>query len=170
MLSLTELRPQRRIDRSRSGLWGVALIVGACAVALAACALVVDRWYAGAHLRTWTPPEWVFGSAWTALFAALAGAASIVWLARHRGDVCCPLTAFTLLLVLNVVWCVCFFGLRSPLLGFLDACLLWVVSAVTTAEFFMVSSVAGWLMVPYWLWVTCATTFNGAVLILGSGQ
>ena len=60
---------------------------------------------------------------------------------------------------------VCFFGLHNPLLGFLDVCLLWVMVAVTTAEFFLVSRVAGWLMVPYWLWVTFAAALNAGILL-----
>jgi len=97
----------------------------------------------------------------------MAVAASVVWLSRRCDDVCCPLSAFEAQLALNLAWSVCFFGLRSPLLGFLDVCLLWVAVALTTAEFFLVSRTAGWLMVPYWLWVTFTAALNGAILILG---
>jgi len=101
-----------------------------------------------------------------ALYATMAVAASIVWLSRRCDDVYCPLSAFAVQLALNLAWSVCFFGLRSPLLGFLDVCLLWIAAALTTAEFFLVSRPAGWLMVPYWLWVTFAAALNGAILIL----
>jgi tryptophan-rich sensory protein len=161
----------KRDAKDHPGPCGVAVIVLACAlvptVATIVSAPAVDGWYSGVPKPSWTPPAWVFGPVWTALYALMAVAASIVWLARDRDDVCCPLTAFGVQLALNFAWSVCFFGLQSPLLGFLDVCLLWVMVAVTTAEFFLVSRTAGWLMVPYWLWVTFAAALNGAILLLG---
>lgn len=169
MLELTNSRVTHWNGVVRPGLSGVAVIVATCAVTGATGALVsvpaIEGWYAGFSRPSWTPPGWMFGLVWTALCAAMAVAGSIVWLSRHRHDVCCPLTAFAVQLVLNLTWSVSFFGLKSPLLGFLDVCLLWVVVAVTTAEFFLVSSAAGWLMVPYWVWVTFAAALNGAMLI-----
>ena len=170
MSSLTVGR-LKRDAKEHPGLCGVAVIVIACvlvpAIATIVSAPAVDGWYLGVPKPSWTPPDWVFGPVWTALYATMAVAASIVWLSRDRDDVCCPLTAFGVQLLLNLAWSVCFFGLQSPLLGFLDVCLLWVIVAVTTAEFFLVSRTAGWLMVPYWLWVTFAAALNGAILLLG---
>jgi tryptophan-rich sensory protein len=153
------------------GLLGVAVIVLACvavpAIGAAVSGPAIEGWYEGVPKPSWTLPEWVFGPVWTALYATMAVAASIVWLSRNRDDVCCPLIAFGVQLALNLMWSVCFFGLKSSLLGFLDVCLLWVLVAVTTAEFFLVSRTAGWLMVPYCLWVTFAAAVNGAILLLG---
>jgi tryptophan-rich sensory protein len=153
------------------GLCGVGAIVAACALVPALAALVsahvADGWYAEVPKPSWSPPEWVFGPLWTALYVLMAVAASLVWLSRKCDDVCCPLAAFGVQLLLTFAWAVCFFGLRSPLLAFLDACLLWVIAAVTTAEFFLVSRTAGWLMVPYWLWITFATALNAAIVVMG---
>ena len=108
----------------------------------------------------------MFGPVWTALYASMAVAASVVWLSRNRDDVCCPLGAFGLQLMLGLAWSICFFGLQSPLLGFIVVGLLWVALAVTTAEFFLVSRLAGWLMMPVWGWVTFAAVLNGAIVVL----
>jgi len=171
MSSLAAGHPNRTEGAFNPSLWGVAAIVTACAavpaIAAAVSAPAVEGWYAGVPKPSWTPPEWVFGPVWTALYATMAVAASIVWLSRKCDDVCCPLTAFGVQLALNLIWSVCFFGLKSPLLGFLDVCLLWVTVAVTTAEFFLVSRTAGWLMVPYWLWVTFAGALNAAIVLMG---
>lgn len=172
MLTVPYAPTSQEKETPRRGLFGVALIVGACVVVPVIGALVtapaVDGWYAGVPKPSWNPPQWVFGPVWTALYAMMAVAASIVWLSRDQDDVCCPLIAFGIQLAINLMWSVCFFGLKSPLLGFLDVCLLWVTVAVTTAEFFLVSRTAGWLMVPYWAWVTFAAALNGAILLLGS--
>ncbi len=170
-MSAACITQQKNLARMpRPGLTGVAVIAIACAVVSAIGAAVstpVEGWHEGVPKPSWASFEWVFGPVWTALYAMMAVAASVVWLSRNRDDVCCPLTAFGVQLALNLTWNVCFFGLHSPLLGFLDVCLLWVMVAVTTAEFFLVSRLAGWLMVPYWLWVTFAAALNGAILLSG---
>jgi len=171
MSSLTLCGENHSTRTPGPGSLGVAVIVFACAVVSAVGAAVsapaVGGWYEGIPKPSGTLPESAFGPVRTALFAMMAVAASIVWLSRRCDDVCCPLTAFGVQLALNLAWSVCFFGLRSPLLGFLDVCLLWVAVALTTAEFFLVSRTAGWLMVPYWLWVTFAAALNGAILLHG---
>ena len=150
---------------------GVAVICGVTALVAALGGAVtapnVGDWYRHLPLPAWTPPDGVFGPVWTALYATMAAAASLVWAARRSADVWCALSAFGVQLALNLAWSVCFFGLKSPLLAFLDVCLLWVMIGVTAVEFFLVSRVAGLLLIPYWLWVTFAAALNGAIVLNG---
>ena len=95
---------------------------------------------------SWTPPAWVFGPVWTVLYTMMAVAAAIVcWWWRIGGGYPRPTRAFGVQLSLNMAWSILFFGLKSPLLGFLDICLLWVATGVTVTQFFLVSRPAGWL-------------------------
>lgn len=150
---------------------GVVAIVLAVAATAAIGGLVtapaVRTWYPDLTKPSWTPPAEVFGPVWTTLYAMMAVAASIVWVKRGRGnDICCPMGAFGVQLLLNLAWSVLFFGLRSPLLGFLDICLLWVAVGVTVTQFFLISRPAGWLLVPYWAWLTFAVALNAAIVLL----
>jgi tryptophan-rich sensory protein len=157
-------------DEYRTRTWlGVALVVAAClgveavSGAVTAASLRGD-WYATLPKPTWTPPAQVFGPVWTGLYLLMAGAASVVWMTRDREDVCCPLAGFGLQLAANLAWTVLFFGLRAPFLAFLDVLLLWVLVGLTALHFFEVSRLAGWLMVPYWLWVSFAVALNAGIL------
>jgi hypothetical protein len=68
-------------------------------------------------------------------------------------------------LIVNFLWSVLFFGLRSPLLG-LVAILLLVVLVFTYIIYAAGrSSVAAWLFVPYLLWLLLATYLNGYIYI-----
>jgi len=168
--ALARPRPQTA-DEHRLWSWGgVAVIVVACvAVEVASAAIAagpVRSWYPDLSKPAWTPPAWVFGPVWTALYGMMAVAGAVVWVARDRADVCCPITAFGLQLAANLAWTILFFGLENPLLGFLDILVLWLLVGLTTVHFFGVSKVAGWLFVPYWAWVTYAAALNGSILVM----
>jgi translocator protein len=171
-MSTATLHHSERMSLTYSSWIGVAVIVAAVATVAVVGGMVtgtsVTTWYPDVPKPAWTPPTEAFGPVWTALYALMAIAASIVWLSRDGyDDVCCPMSAFGLQLGLNLAWSVFFFGLRSPLLGFLDIGLLWMAVGMTTVQFFMVSRLAGWLMVPYWAWVTFAAGLNASILMLG---
>ncbi|OGJ37711.1 MAG: hypothetical protein A2383_02320 [Candidatus Pacebacteria bacterium RIFOXYB1_FULL_39_46] len=69
-------------------------------------------------------------------------------------------------LVLNFSWSPIFFGLRSPLLGLIVIVALWASIMLTMKKFYPLSKAAFYLLVPYLLWVTFATTLNAAIVIL----
>jgi len=141
----------------------IALIgfVGACFVVAAIGSWFTDPriegWYASLRKPDWTPPNWVFGPVWTALYVSMAVAAWLVW--RQRGWRR-ELALFAGQLVLNMAWSAIFFGARNPAAAFLEILALWVMILATTIFFWRVSSVAGWLMVPYLGWVGFATILN----------
>jgi translocator protein len=170
-MTTASLHPATR-TRPRSATWlGVIVIVLAVAATAALGKLVTvsaaESWYPDLPKPSWTPDARLFGPIWIALYALMAVAASMVWVMRERGsDICCPMGAFGLQLLLNLAWSVLFFGLRSPLLGFLDICLLWVAAGVMVTQFFLISRAAGWLMIPYWAWLTFAVALNAAIVLL----
>ena len=125
-------------------------------------------WYYQIEKPSWTPPSWLFGPVWTALYLAMAVAAWLVWRQggwpARRG----ALTLFLVQLVLNAGWSGLFFGLHSPGLAMAEIVFLWLAILLTLLAFFRVSRPAGWLMVPYLLWVSFASVLNFAVWRLNS--
>ena len=69
---------------------------------------------------------------------------------------------------LNVLWSLLFFGLRSPLYGFIGVLVLWAAIALTIFMFYHVSKRAALLLVPYIAWVTIAAALNLSVLMLNA--
>jgi tryptophan-rich sensory protein len=117
----------------------------------------VRSWYPTLAKPSWTPPPWVFGPAWTLLYASTAVAAWLVW---RRAGWSRTLAVYGVQLVLNAAWSFCFFGARSPLAGLLDIVLLWTAIVVTFDWFRRVDRTAGWLFAPYLAWVTFAAALN----------
>lgn len=78
------------------------------------------------------------------------------------------LLAFLAQLVLNGLWSILFFGLRSPGLAFGEITLLWAAIGLTAILFYRQSTTAGLLMLPYWAWVTFAGVLNFSIWRLNS--
>jgi tryptophan-rich sensory protein len=90
------------------------------------------------------------------------------WLVWKRGSLSSPsvraaLSLFFLQLVLNALWSVLFFGLKSPLLALVDIVALLAAIAATIVVFRPISPAAAWLMTPYLAWVAFAAILNAAI-------
>lgn len=139
----------------------IAICLAAAAVGSLWTTPALAPWYASLAKPSWTPPNWLFGPVWTALYIIMAVAAWLVW--RGTSLVSMPMALFLLQLLLNVAWSGFFFRLRSPGLGFADIVLLWLAIAATLDSFAQVSPLAGWLLVPYLVWVSYASALNFSI-------
>ncbi len=148
-----------------------ALFVIACELAGAIGSLftipAIGTWYAALHKPFFTPPSYVFGPIWLVLYALIGISAYLVWEVglRKRG-VKVALVAFAVQLVLNVLWSALFFGLRSPLYGFIAIVVLWLSVLVTLLTFWRVSKKGAAVFLPYMAWVTFALLLNLFVVLL----
>ena len=132
----------------------------------------IPTWYAGLVKPALNPPAWVFGPAWTTLYALMGIAAWLVWRQWDQGDpsiqlrVKTALTIFGLQLFLNAIWSIIFFGLQSPGWALVDIALLWFAIVWTIIIFYKISKPAAYLLVPYLLWVSFAMYLNYAIWAL----
>ena len=117
-----------------------------------------DEWYANLERPFFTPPNWLFGPAWTVLYICMAVAATLVW--RQVGLRSAALGWWFIQLVLNTVWTLLFFGLRSPGLALVEIVFMWAAILVCMLHFRPISRTAFWLMVPYLAWVSFAAALN----------
>ncbi len=124
------------------------------------------EWYDQLNKPDWNPPGWVFGPVWTLLYTLMAIAAWRIWLKLGFKDGKKELGFFFLQLILNGLWSQLFFGLQNPGLAFAEIIVLLLVIVYTTMLFFRVDKVAGWLMVPYIVWVAFATVLNGTIWMM----
>jgi benzodiazapine receptor len=105
----------------------------------------------------------VFGPVWTALYFMIAVAAWLVWRRAGFSGAAPALIVFFVQLALNAAWSFFFFGIRNPGLAFAAIVVLWFAILTTTAFFWRISAVAGWLFVPCAAWVTFAAPLNFSI-------
>jgi tryptophan-rich sensory protein len=144
----------------------LAVCLGAAALGALMTTPALRPWYADLHKPQWAPPNWLFGPVWTVLYLAMAVAAWLVW--GRSGLMDRPMKVFVLQLALNVAWSGVFFGLRSPGAAFAEIIAMWLAILATLIEFWKISSAAGWLLVPYLLWVSFAAVLNFSIWRLNS--
>jgi translocator protein len=148
-------------------LGSFVVVLAAGGIGSLATMRAIPTWYQGLKKPPFNPPEWLFGPAWTVLYLLMAVAAFLVWKQGfNSAGVKLALALFLVQLVLNALWSVFFFGLRSPLAGLVDIVLLWFAILGTIILFFRVSIPGGILLLPYIAWVTFAAILNAAILRL----
>jgi tryptophan-rich sensory protein len=138
----------------------VFLVVAFAAAAFGALFPPGD-WYAGLAKPEWTPPNWLFGPVWTALYVMIGISGWLLWRARDESRT--ALVLWCAQLVLNALWSWIFFGLHSPGAALVEIVVLWLVIAATVAAALRTSRPAAWLLVPYLAWVGFASVLNAAI-------
>ncbi|MCV9930609.1 tryptophan-rich sensory protein [Flavobacterium sp. LS1R49] len=125
----------------------------------------VDTWYPTLIKPSFNPPNWVFAPAWSLLYLLMGVAAGLVWdrIEYEKDAVKKALVFFAIQLALNALWSYLFFGLMNPLLALLEVFVLWLMIYETLLKFIKINKIAGYLLVPYLLWVSYATILNASI-------
>ncbi|MDB5644020.1 MAG: TspO protein [Hyphomicrobiales bacterium] len=134
-------------------------VIAASAIGTFATLPNIPGWYAALAKPSFTPPNWLFGPAWTTLYVLMAYAFYRV-LRTDYTDRTLPVAAFLLQIALNAGWSVAFFGGRSPLAGLLVIVPLWLTILWTCVLFWKRDKLAGALFIPYLAWVSFAAALN----------
>lgn len=113
-----------------------------------------------------SPPSIVFPIVWTILFALMGIGAARVYRAPASGERSKSLMLFLAQLTFNFFWSIIFFSLRSYGLAFFWLAALWALILWMMLAFRKVDRPAGWLQLPYLLWVTFAAYLNWGVWML----
>jgi len=114
-----------------------------------------------------SPPGILFPIVWTVLYVLMGVASYLVLTSGARqDDIDHAITIYAIQLVLNFFWSIIFFRLEWYLAAFLWLVLLWIAILCTLLLFRKISKAAGWLLVPYLLWVTFAGYLNLSIYLL----
>ncbi len=123
---------------------------------------VEDTWYDKLNKSTITPPKIVFPFVWSLLyFLIIVSAGIVIWKDKFQNK--WALTYFIIQMVLNISWTPAFFRLKNIKLSLIIVIILWLFILLTIVEFLKISQTAGYLLIPYFVWVSLALYLNSYI-------
>lgn len=132
-------------------------------------AATIRTWYLTLNKPPFNPPNWVFGPMWITLYLLMSIALFLVWTTDSPGKTKqMAMTFFFIQLAINMAWSFFFFYLKSPGLALIDIIVLLIFILLTIWKFFPVNRTAGYLMLPYLLWVGFAAILNYSIWTLNN--
>ncbi len=151
---------------------------------------IQSGWYANLVKPELAPPNWIFAPVWITLCALISIALFLVWKnnwqiknqildSKHQGwnqwsknlrtgqwQKFNIITIFIFQLILNIIWSYLFFSLHLPNLAFFEIIALLISIIYLIINFYRVSKVGAWLLLPYLIWVGFAAYLNYSLWIL----
>lgn len=114
-----------------------------------------------------SPPGWLFLVVWTVLYVLMGIASYLVSVsdAPHE-EKARALWTYGIQLAFNFLWPIAFFNLKWYLFAFLWLVILWILILITALRFGRIRKPAGYLLVPYLLWVAFAGYLNLGIYLL----
>ena len=110
------------------------------------------------------PPGWLFPVVWSILYVLMGIASYLVLVSGKPNRIAMRL--YALQLAVNFLWPLLFFRWEFYGFAFAWLVLLWVLIVATAMRFYAITAPAGWLFVPYILWVTFAGYLNLSIAIM----
>lgn len=153
---MEENKQKRATWRSLVGLEAITLGLGG------AVAFVIRNdlaYYQTLQKPGFAPPGWLFPIVWTILYALMALSAWLC-LKEQKPRQSVFFTLYFGQLAVNLIWPLLFFVLHALGLSFLWLIFLLALIVLLTYGAFHRNAAAGWLLVPYSLWVAFAGALN----------
>ena len=147
----------------------------------------ISDWYVGLVKPALNPPAWVFGPVWIALYFLIGVSLFLVWKndwktinpilenKRKAWNVLSErlwtgnlqkanvIAIFIVQYILNILWSFIFFGLHLPCLAFFEILALWFAIVFTIFNFYRISKLSAYLLLPYIFWVSFAGYLNFSI-------
>ena len=173
----TKLAPRKPMAKACIFLMGLAqqtfrpvLIASFAAVGLGILGAQLTElgpWYRGLVQPSFKPPDIWFGPAWTFIFIMAASAGVTAWKsAPDQTSRRWLIGLFAINAGLNSLWSLLFFKLQRPDWALIEVGFLWLSIAALIVATRSYSRTAGFLLLPYLLWVTFASAINYATVQL----
>lgn len=126
-----------------------------------------DAWFNALNVSVLTPDGWVFGVAWTILYAIL-GVALYLIISDERSRVpkAKAYWLFFVQMLFNALWSYVFFGLNMISAALIVLLALLVVSVWMMRAFRPINRTASYLVWPYIIWLLFATYLNATIMFL----
>ena len=128
-----------------------------------------NSWFDALVKPFFMPPGWVFGVVWPTLYALIAVALALILAEPPSDRRRNALILFFAQLALNFAWSPLFFAAHAIFPALIVIVIMAGLAAFAAGQFRRIRPVAGYLMLPYLLWLCFAAALNKAIGDLNPG-
>ena len=156
-------------ERKKFNVWGLLISIGIAELTGAISALISGNMtsdYSEMTQPPFSPPPIVFPIAWIILYALMGTAAYLVYIKPERESRSRGLFIYAVQLAVNFSWSIVFFRFMALSVAYAIIALLCVLVVLCAENFGKESKLAGWLMLPYIVWLFFALYLNAGVGVL----
>lgn len=121
-----------------------------------------SEWYTSMSQAPWTPPNWLFGAAWTFIMLCFSIYMALLYLKQPSKKV---MSLFAIQFVLNIAWNFVFFNQHSISIGLVIIIALTFIITAISMTYLKVMKVKSLLILPYFIWICIATSLNLYILL-----
>ncbi|MFZ4773252.1 MAG: TspO/MBR family protein [Chlamydiia bacterium] len=122
------------------------------------------EWYQNLYKPTITPPPIVFMIVWPILYVLIAFAGARIYLS-HKEERVSALKVWAAQLLVNGLYSFSFFYLESPILGFINTVVLFLLVAILLMKTFQLDRKAFLCLTPYAAWICFATLLSFMIMV-----
>ncbi|MEE1943601.1 TspO/MBR family protein [Pedobacter sp. KR3-3] len=127
----------------------------------------VKTWYLTINKPAFNPPNAVFGPVWSLLYILMGISSYLVWKKRKTTmGYSWAVGIYILQLLLNLMWSYLFFYQHQIGFALIEIGLLLLTIIINAFIFYRIDKTAGWLFVPYILWVSFASYLTYSISLL----
>jgi translocator protein len=120
----------------------------------------VDTWYMTLNRSPLTPPNYLFGIAWSILYGMIATSGWLIWRSNPFTRLNLIKILYVIQLVLNWSWTPLFFSYHLTGLALICLSLIIILVALLIIQSYKKINMAALLLVPYLLWLLFAGHLN----------
>ncbi len=123
-------------------------------------------WFSTLNIPKIQPPSWLFVVVWTAIYLMIAISIVIILGAPKTNEKhkTISIGLFIINGILNALYCILFFGMRSIVLAFMELPFLIASVVLLIICTKTISKTAAYLLIPYLIWILFATVLTGMLL------
>lgn len=121
-----------------------------------------SMWYMTLNRAPWTPPNWLFGVAWSFIMLCFSFYMTFLYLKIPTTKV---MTLFVIQFILNVAWNFVFFNQHMIAVGLGTIAALTFIITVFLVTYLRTLKFISLLILPYFIWIWIATSLNLYILI-----
>lgn len=141
----------------------IALPVAVGAISGYATMEPLKDWYMTLNKPSFNPPNAIFGPVWTTLYVLMGISLFMIVQLPASKLRTQALIAFGTQLFLNFWWSIIFFSFKNLLFALVEIILLWCCIVWMIWLFRKLKPIAGYIQIPYLLWVSFATILTASI-------